>query len=1132
MIYEEAIFRMKSKVVIKRKIKLRSIAKLDLKLETIKILLVALIVNLSCTMKRILTYFAFILLLISAQKSKGQINTFPYFEDFDSGNGGWTSLSFDTLSNWQYGTPNFGVTSGAHSGNFCWDVNLSAAYNNNAYTELISPSFDFTGLNVPQISFFINYNTETSWDGTKMEYSTDGGLTWSPLGYFGDPNGINWYTNSSINALSWAGWDGNSLGWKNVKYKAFQCAGYNNVIFKFVFESDGVINRDGVSIDDFKVEDIQPHEVLLSSIITPDPSGTINYPLPTYSLEFRNIGSQNINTVNYDIILNGSVVFSGLFTGLVLPGAFNYIPISNTIIPQINNTLCARLTLAGETDTTDNFLCKNVIGIPKYEIKLTTINVVSNYVAPNSFSQPISMQVKNLGDSVLTGFTYGYKINGITANSSVYTGFLFPNDSVLLSLPGFNVTQDPTTVCAFVSALGDYDTTNNFACTIISWLQSFAVPFQDNFDGNDNGWYNVTLGFSSTNWELGSPNFGLTNSAFSAPNAWDVNLFTSYDNSANCILYSPILNFSGAVEPKLSFWQNRNSELGWDGMRVEYLDSTGIGWQLLGYYGDPYGTNWYNDSSLNSSNLPGWAGQSLGWIRCIYDLDHLSFNGLIQFRFVFTSDGSVVRDGISIDNFEISVKEDYDALITEVVEPNNTALQNVSAQVKVRLKNDGQLPITSLGIKYRLNGGPIVSFNWTGFLGSGDSTIVQLPNLIPIGGTNSLVVFIDWPADQNHYNDTLVYEFEAAYEYDAALDQIISPGQFVVQGINTQIKVALRNNGSIPLTNLTIKYVLNSNTPISYNWTGNLLNDSIAIVTIGSFIPPPGVNTLKVYSEWTLDTFYNNDTVSTFMLPVFPTNVPYTTEFENGNNSWSSNLNVGITNWELGTPTTLVPPATYSGSSCWDVNLAGNYFSNANISLTSPFFLVSQQGVLNLDFWLKYDSETGADLLWVENSTDGVTWNRLGGYNDPNGTNWYNTISGSNVGWSGNSSGWQNCQLNVYNPFGNNLMQFRFVFKSDGANNFEGFSLDDFTISVITSLAENNLSNNKIIVYPNPAKTALQVKIDQKYIGQNFNILNQLGQTVLAGAFNSELTALDISMLDAGIYVLKVGDAAIKFVKE
>lgn len=1083
-------------------------------------------------MKRILTYFILATLISFSQNSIAQISSFPYFEEFELSNGGWTTTSLDTITKWEYGTPNLGVTTGAHSGNFCWDINLNSAYSDNANTELISPSFDFTSLGAPLLSFYINYFTEGGWDGTSIQYSTDGGLSWSPFSFYGDLNGANWYTNSNINALGWAGWDGNSLGWKKVTYKAFQLAGYNTVKFKFVFKSDGVITRDGVSIDDFKIDSIQPQEIELTSVVLQGSSVSLNSTLPTYFINFKNEGSQNINSFNYDIILNGSSVFSGLYTGTIIPGNSGSISISNTFISQPNNSLCVRLNLAGETDTTNNTLCKSIIGIPPSEAKLDAIVTSTNVVAPNNITQPIFMRIKNVGNNTLSGFTYGYKVNGVVTNSALYLSSLLPGDSVWLNLPGFLATQDTSLVCAFVTVTGELDTTDNSSCTTIYWAQFQTVPFQDNFDVNNYGWYTTTLGLPNSDWELGAPNFGVTNSVFSAPNAWDINLDTSYGNSANSILYSPVFNFTGAVEPKLSFWQNRNTEATWDGVRVEYLDSSGLGWQLLGNYGDPYGTNWFTDSSLRSSSLPGWSGVSNGWILSEYDLDHLSLSGIVQFRFIFTSDGSVTRDGISIDNFQIAAKEDYDALISEVIEPNNSALQNTSAQVKVRLKNDGQLPITSLAIKYRLNGGPVVSYTWSGFLASNDSAIVQLANLIPIGGPNSLVVFIDWSADQNHYNDTIVYEFEAAYEYDAALDQIVSPGPFVVQGINTQIKVALRNNGALPLTNLTIKYVLNSSAPISYNWTGNLLNDSIAIATIGSFIPNPGVNTLKVYSDWNLDTFYDNDTINSFMLPVIPQNVPYTTAFETGNNSWISNLNVGITNWELGTPSTLVPPATHSGAACWDVNLAGNYFSNANINLTSPFYLVSQQAVINLDFWLKYDTEAGSDLMWVEYSTDGITWSRLGNYNDPNGTNWYNTIAGSNVGWSGNSGGWQNCQLFVYNPFGNNLMQFRFVFKSDGANNFDGVSVDDFTISVITSLAENNLSNTKILVYPNPAQTALQVNIDQKYIGENYNVLNQLGQTVLAGTFKTELTALDISKLDAGIYMIKIGEAAIKFVKE
>ena len=109
-------------------------------------------------MKRILSCFILALLISFSHCSVAQINSFPYFEDFELSNGGWTSSSLDTITVWQHGTPNYGLTTGAYSGSLCWDINLNTIYGDNANAELITPSFDFTSLSVPLLSFYINCN--------------------------------------------------------------------------------------------------------------------------------------------------------------------------------------------------------------------------------------------------------------------------------------------------------------------------------------------------------------------------------------------------------------------------------------------------------------------------------------------------------------------------------------------------------------------------------------------------------------------------------------------------------------------------------------------------------------------------------------------------------------------------------------------------------------------------------------------------------------------------------------------------------------------------------------------------------------------------------------------------------------
>ena len=791
------------------------------------------------------------------------IATIPYAQDFESNNGYWAKTSWDTLTRWQYGTPNFGLTVGAHSGNNCWDINLNTGYLGSSNSVLYSPQFTLTGSAINQLSFWLNHNSESAWDGTRLEYSVDNDVTWQLLGIPNDPNAQNWYTTAFLNSSNQPGWAGTSNGWKKSIYKLYQLQGFSTVRFRYVFTSDPSVNTDGISMDDFVIEPIPDYEAELISISTP----TNAYPLGT-------------------------------------------------------------------------------------------------------LTDPITFTVKNNGGINLTNFTYQYSVNGVFQTSATNFGSIAPGGTVFLSLPGFILTQVNTQVCGKIILLNDADTTNNVACINLISITMYTPTWADNFDLGNNGWYNENVSGAAADWELGQPAFGATNSSFSQPNSWDVNLFSPYANNANCRLYSPYFDLTGAIHPKLEFWQNRNSESDWDGLRVEYKSGNDPNWYVLGIFSDPNAQNWYTDPALNSSNLAGWEGSSGGWIQCIYNLDSVNLGNIVQFRYVFTSDGSVLTDGVSIDNFMIST----------------------------------------------------------------------------------------------------------IYTNDAKLNSFVSPGPFVIQGTSTAVEVVLKNNGSMPLSGLTIKYVLNGGAPISYAWSGNLLTDSSVTVTLPSINPIAGNNSITSYIEWASDLYHYNDTISTSIFGLVTSGLPYFTDFEIGPGGWLPNQS-NLTNWEFGLPSLGLLNSAHSGINCWDINLTTPYFNLANAQLTSPIFDISPFNIITVQFWINYSSESGADGTYIEYTNNGITWQRLGSMGDPAGTNWYNSVlAQGHQGWGGISGGWQSCSYVYNSPIGNNYFQIRFRFISDFNVVDLGTSIDDISITGVTSVKELN-ENSSVIVYPNPTNDELFILV-------------------------------------------------------
>jgi len=231
-------------------------------------------------------YLVTIFLLCIAAKAYSQcttpISAFPYIEGFEANNGGWVSGGM--ASDWAWGTPNKPLINAAGGGTKCWvtgGINGSA-YNNGENAWLQSPCFNFTSLQYPQISFKIFWETERTFDGLQLQYSTNGGSSWQIVGS-GSSNSCtasNWYNETSVRFLNnTAGWSGStsvscsssggSGSWLTASHSLTFLAGQSSVIFRFLFGAGTVCNGfDGVGIDDIVIGEAPANTNTLSKICT------------------------------------------------------------------------------------------------------------------------------------------------------------------------------------------------------------------------------------------------------------------------------------------------------------------------------------------------------------------------------------------------------------------------------------------------------------------------------------------------------------------------------------------------------------------------------------------------------------------------------------------------------------------------------------------------------------------------------------------------------------------------------------------------------------------------------------------------------------------------------------------------
>ena len=102
-----------------------------------------------------------------------------------------------------------------------------------------------------------------------------------------------------------------------------------------------------------------------------------------------------------------------------------------------------------------------------------------------------------------------------------------------------------------------------------------------------------------------------------------------------------------------------------------------------------------------------------------------------------------------------------------------------------------------------------------------------------------------------------------------------------------------------------------------------------------------------------------------------------------------------------------------------------------------------------------------------------------------------------------------------FDPNSNTSTNLAWVYKRD----YQVNSVDEFT-----------KNDNNFVIYPNPVSNQLFIesKIQAK---QEFSIINLLGEKILSGTLYGQIEALDISSLPTNVYIVRIGNESIKFVK-
>lgn len=127
-----------------------------------------------------------------------------------------------------------------------------------------------------------------------------------------------------------------------------------------------------------------------------------------------------------------------------------------------------------------------------------------------------------------------------------------------------------------------------------------------------------------------------------------------------------------------------------------------------------------------------------------------------------------------------------------------------------------------------------------------------------------------------------------------------------------------------------------------------------------------------------------------------------------------------------------------------------------------------------------------------------------------------------NLNSVGQYSGTNKDTLRVANvTIGNNNQPFRCIVSF-------GACSDTSSAAVLTVINANGINetvtNNLFTVYPNPAKSQINVKVDATLIGASYVIYDNIGKVTLSGKIDAENTVIELGSLSGGIYLFSIGD--------
>ncbi|MBN1788982.1 MAG: T9SS type A sorting domain-containing protein [Bacteroidales bacterium] len=992
-----------------------------------------------------------------AQTSIGQ----DFTEDFESEGGLWRPSS-NANSNWEWGTPGFGIE--PSSGIKLWMTRLISNYPDadSSFVESVCYANSENERKVLQLKYW--YLTENGKDGVSIQYSVDNGSSWQILDTLN--SGVNWYT-GNVQSLNTRGWSGNSGEWKTSRViLPSQVTAAPVMKFRMVFESDADSSNIGFAFDDFRILKA-PHDIGVSQINS-----------HADACQYVNPDELTISIKNFGI---------------------------NTL--KQNDTIIVGFDFNDENVTVDTF---------RLSADLKPGNTMLH-----TFSSPVD--VSQPGNYSICAYTllnedpeYSFSENDSAKISfSVYPG-------PVTSLSDTIQTHQPDTVVLETILNADYDYwwngvsgTNIYNVQDAGWHRLTVTATRGNgctvYDST-----NVELLFNDTGVEeLVHPvdNCGLSKHEY--PVVRVKNFGTDSIVSGQKIAVAYQLNSGIPVSDTLTLLSVLHS-----GQSIDFqftkgpVDLSGKGIYNFRIYTSYSGdTIMLNDTIFRDVEILGRPAVSIGPDKTVqalsYTLDagsgYESYhwdNGVTTRNRVITETGTYwvqVFDENQCDNYDTA----YIRLKIRDISPDGLASPlsdcsfNAAEPVALRILNSGTDTVpsgTTVSVSYRFNGGSRVN---------GSVTLVA--QLLPGSFVNHSfpgTVNLSNPAD---------YSFEATAVMTGDIRTTNDTADLVVYRYNKPV-IDFGLNSTEYVEDIEFQINAGSSPYLSYDWQDDYTGPVYTATTSGIY---------RVIATDTRTSCFDGDTVTVFLIygdvGVTLTDMPL-----NGCTGEYDHVTVQVKN--LGTTTIGKDAPIFVACDVDGIRVtldtlvrSSNFAVNSTLDLVlSGKVKISEGGISNVAFYTIYneDMKDDDDTLWIE-------FDALPGpvidFGDINGSLNVELPHLLDAGAGHKSYLWQNGSVNpTYTVTQNGTYSVTVTGQNDCQTS------KTVRINLPSGFGDNEKTMGEIMIYPNPSQGLFRISLGyEENRNLQVNIFNNQGQLVYSKELTylePELEFIDIQHLPRGIY--------------